>query len=173
VKFDLSASAPRGRGVRHRTAFGAMLIAGGVVAMALSACTAPAGSAGSLSASATGSTITIRDPWVRPAAAGAESAAYLTIANAGPADRLVAVKCTNAASAMLHQTATDASGMTGMSMIEDLSIPAGGTVKLEPRGTHVMLTGLRQAFVAGATIELELVFETVGTLTVQAAVASR
>jgi copper(I)-binding protein len=144
-----------------------------VVAVALAGCSGPTGSVAAPSASATGSAITVRDAWVRPAAAGAESAAYLTIASSGSADRLTAVECTIATSAMLHQTTTDPSGMTGMSLIEDLPIPAGGTVKLEPGGTHIMLTGLRQALVTGTTVELRLVFDGAGTLTIPATVAAR
>ena len=173
---DLSFDAPPGRAHRPRISLRATWILGAVVALVavgLAACGGSTGSPGSPSASAAGPAIAVRDAWVRPAAAGAESAAYLTIDNAGSADRLVAIRCAIARSAMLHQTTTDPSGMTGMSMIEDLAIPAGATVKLEPGGTHIMLTGLSQALVTGATVELRLVFDAAGTLTVPAAVATR
>jgi copper(I)-binding protein len=173
---NLSVGTPSGRAHRPRSASPATRILGAVVAVVavgLAACSGATGSAGSPSASAAAPAITIRDAWVRPAAAGAVSAAYLTIANAGAADRLIAIKCTIAGSAMLHRTTTDPSGMTGMSMIQDLAIPAGTTVKLEPGGTHIMLTGLSQALVAGATVDLGLVFDGAGTLTVPAAVAAR
>jgi copper(I)-binding protein len=126
--------------------------------------------AASSSGSAPADTIEVSGAWIRPAAAGAETAAYFTITNHGSADKLIAVRTTVAGSTMIHQTATDSTGMTGMSMIADVPIPAGGSVTLEPGGTHVMLAGLRSSLAAGATVELELVFEHAGAIRVATAV---
>jgi copper(I)-binding protein len=129
--------------------------------------------AASSSGSAPAGTIEVSGAWIRPAAAGAETAAYFTITNHGSADKLIAVRTTVAGSTMIHQTATDSTGMTGMtgmSMIADVPIPAGGSVTLEPGGTHVMLAGLRSSLAAGATVELELVFEHAGAIRVATAV---
>lgn len=167
-----SVGAPPGRAPRPLTAVHMTVILAAAITVLIAACSGTTGSAAP-SRSAPGSAITVRDAWVRPAPAGGESAAYLTITNAGSTDRLTAVKCTIAASAMLHQTTTDPSGMTGMSMIPDLPIPAAATVKLEPGATHIMLTGLSQALVTGTTVELRLVFDGAGTLTVPATVAAR
>ena len=114
--------------------------------------------------------LAVRDAWVRPAAAGTETAAYLTIANPGSADVLLSVRCTIAASAMLHRTGTDPSGMTGMTMLDELPIPAGATVSLAPGGTHVMITGLDRALEPGASVELRLRFERAGEVVVDAPV---
>jgi copper(I)-binding protein len=170
---NVSETPSRPLGQRRAATLRASLMLGAILAVVLGACSGPSGATGSASPGSGGSAITVRDAWVRPAAAGAQSAAYLTITNAGAADRLVAVKCTIAASAMLHQTTTDPSGMTGMSMIKDVPIPAGGSVTLEPGGTHIMLTGLSQALVEGSAVELGLVFQSAGTVTVSAAVATR
>jgi copper(I)-binding protein len=133
------------------------------------ACPAP-GSRPAASGVPATATIEVSAAWVRPAAAGAKTAAYLTITNHGPADKLIAVHTTIARSAMIHQTATDSSGMTGMSMVDDVPIPAGGTVTLEPGGMHLMLAGLTAALADGSTVELELVFEHAGAIRVSTAV---
>ena len=89
----------------------------------------------------------IRDAWVRAAQAGGTSAAYLTLTNGrvAPDDALVGVSAPDLTdSASLHETTSDASGMTGMPHMESIAIPAGGTVALEPGGYHVMLMGLKQ-----------------------------
>ena len=144
-----------------RSAAGPILFAA-LAAGAVGACSSPAPST---------TTVDIANAWIRPAAAGATTAAYLTITNSGSApDTLVAVHCTIAGSVMLHQTTTDASGMTGMSMIDSLPVPAGGSVALKPGGTHVMMTGLTRPIAAGEKIELELVFEHAGTIRVAAPV---
>jgi len=114
--------------------------------------------------------LAVSDAWVRPAAAGGESAAYLTIRNTGSGDALLSVTCTIAGSTMLHQTSTDASGMTGMAMVGRLEIPAGATIQLAPGGTHVMMSGLTESLAAGSSVELRLRFERAGEVVVAAAV---
>lgn len=115
-------------------------------------------------------TVAVTDAWARPAPVGGESAAYLTIINSGSADILRSVRCTIAGSAMLHQTSTDTAGMTGMSMLADLPVPAGATVRLEPGGTHLMLAELTRALAAGERIDLQLTFERAGEIDVPAVV---
>ena len=147
------------RGARRRHGAFALII--GLAVLLVGGCAAPAASAAKLA---------IADAWARPAVAGGTSAVYLTIDNPGPDDALVAVRCVIAGSAMIHQTTTDASGMTGMSPMERLLVPAGTSVALKPGGAHVMMTGLTRPLVAGERIELRLVFEHAGTITVAAAV---
>ena len=134
-----------------------------LAALVAGACAAPAAS--------TPASVAIADAWIRPAVAGGTSAAYLTIRNTGAtADTLVAVHCTVAGSVMIHQPTTDASGMTGMSMVDSLPVPAGGTVSLAPGGAHVMLADLIRPIAAGEKIELELVFQHAGSIRVAATV---
>jgi hypothetical protein len=131
----------------------------GIVAIAgaLGACSTAATPAPTAAAS-----VTVSGAWVRVAATtGAPTAAYLVIANAG-AQAATMVE--------IHETKTDMSGMTGMSPIDRLPIPAGGTATLQPGGFHLMLTGLKAPLAAGATVELDLVFEHAGKVVVQAEV---
>jgi copper(I)-binding protein len=146
---------------RFRRALGAVALLGAALPILAACAASPSASTGS---------VAIRDAWIRPAAAGTQTAAYLTIANPGSPDVLLSARCTIAASTMLHQTTTDASGMTGMSMIDRLPIPAGATVELKPGGTHVMMTGLGKTLEAGSSVELELTFEKAGRIVVTAAV---
>ena len=144
-----------------RRAIGGMVILAALIGL-LGGCSAtPAAPSGA---------VTVSDAWVRPAAVGSQTAAYVTITNSGPADTLLAVRCTIAASTMLHRTATDASGMTGMSMLDEVPVPAGASVRLEPGGMHVMMTGLTKALEAGGSVELQLTFEHAGVVVVAAAI---
>jgi copper(I)-binding protein len=112
---------------------------------------------------------TIAEAWARPAAAGAESAAYLTITSAaGQADALMSASSPGAAEVQLHEVSTDASGMTGMHPIDHLDIHAGETVQLKPGGYHLMIMGLKNELTVGGTLELDLVFEHAGKVVVQA-----
>jgi len=58
-------------------------------------------------------------------------------------------------------------GMMTMRMVEDLEIPAGGSVTLAPSGTHVMLMGLKAALQKGTTFPATLRFEKAGEVAVQ------
>ena len=105
--------------------------------------------------------ITVEDAWARAAAPGrASAAAYFTIANTGGGDRLVAVS-TPVGTASIHSTSMDG-GVMRMRPLDFLDVPAGGTVRLEPGGTHVMLTGLREPLTAGSSLPLTLRFERSG-----------
>jgi periplasmic copper chaperone A len=138
-----------------------------LAALAIVATLAGCGGAG---ATASGS-VTTSGAWVRPGAAGGDTAAYLVIANAaGTADTLVSASSADADSVGLHQTMTDASGMTGMQPMTGIDIPAGGSVTLEPGGTHLMVMGLAKDLTAGGMLDVELHFKNAGTVTVRAQV---
>jgi copper(I)-binding protein len=121
----------------------------------------------------TAKTLAVSDAWARPQAdTAANSAAYLTITN--PTDQDDALLSATCPTAMveLHQTTTDASGMTGMSPVDKIAVPAGGTVTLKPGGFHLMLMSLTKPLAVGDKVELNLVFEHAGKVTVQAEVKS-
>jgi len=113
----------------------------------------------------------VSDAWIRmPAAAGQDAAAYFTVSNPGSqADALMRVSSPMAAACQLHQTMMDSSGMTGMQMMDRMDIPAGGMMKLEPGGYHLMMTGVK-ALTLGAKVELDLTFEKAGNVKVMAEV---
>jgi copper(I)-binding protein len=116
-------------------------------------------------------TLTIEGAWVRPPlGADRPAAGYLSITNPGDvADALIGVTSPIAMSCEIHETSMDSSGMAGMHPIDRLEIPAGGTVKLEPGGYHLMLMETENLTV-GSTVELRLEFEKAGTVVVQAEV---
>jgi copper(I)-binding protein len=114
----------------------------------------------------------IRDPWLRPPQGMDRPAAgYMVIVGGNAADALLSVKTAAAGMVEIHETTTDASGMTGMHPIGRLEIPAGETVTLEPGGYHLMLMGIVEgALEPGKTVELELTFEELGLVVITAEV---
>ena len=137
-----------------------ILAAGGLAACASGATPAPTAAAPS-----------VTDAWIRmPAGADQPAAAYFTVTNpGGRADALVSVSSPMADACQLHQTAMDSSGMAGMHMVSRMEIPAGGMMKLEPGGYHLMMTGVK-ALTLGSKVELDLTFEKAGTVKVMAEV---
>ncbi|HMO59400.1 MAG TPA: copper chaperone PCu(A)C [Roseiflexaceae bacterium] len=136
-----------------------------LVLIALAACSTPAG------------TLQISDAWARPSTAaamqdpatshddhgvaGLNGAAYLTLRGGRTPDRLLAADTPVAAAVELHAAIDDA-GVMRMRPVEAIEIPAGGEVRLQPGGLHLMLIGLNQPLTAGTSFEIALTFEQAG-----------
>jgi copper(I)-binding protein len=90
------------------------------------------------------------------------TAAYLTIENHGKTpDTLVDITCGCADSAMMHRTETK-NGVSSMSMVGEVQVPAGGKVEFRPDGLHVMLVGLKAGLEAGHAQTMTLTFQKAG-----------
>ena len=131
-------------------------------------------SAAAMAAETRAGDLTVVDPWAR-ATIGSQKvgAAYVTIRNRGKQpDRLVGVQTDAAESAMLHASSVTSEGVAEMRPVDSVEIPPGGEAKLAPRGTHVMLMGLKAPLVAGKSFPLTLQFERAGPVKVEAKVES-
>lgn len=115
--------------------------------------------------------ITIEHAWARPSSQMASggmggmenltSAAYFTIRNDGPADRLTDATGDIARSVEIHETKMDG-GMAKMERLTGIDIPANGSVELKPGGYHIMLIQPVRELKAGDTFSITLVFEKAG-----------
>lgn len=140
----------------------------------------------------------ITGAWARTSPAVATAgAAYLEIANGTDVDDVLleaSVDATVAARVELHETsAAPADGAMGdsamgggamgdatttsmgapmmeMRPVEEIPVPAGETVVLEPGGFHIMLLDLAAPLEVGQTVELTLTFAEAGGVTVDAEV---
>ena len=118
-----------------------------------------------------GSSIVVRDAWVREAPPGAAVlAAYFTLENPGSkADKLVAVRSPDFDKIEIHATEIRA-GVARMLALDALPVPPRAVVKLAPGGYHLMLHHPRHALAAGMSTRLELSFDSGARLTVVAPV---
>ncbi|MBC8130911.1 MAG: copper chaperone PCu(A)C [Rhizobiaceae bacterium] len=93
---------------------------------------------------------------------------YLAITNAGTeADRLVGGSSEASDRFELH-TSEIVDGVARMRPVGGgITIEPGATVALRSGGTHVMLVGLKNPVVAGASFKAELVFENAGAVPVE------
>lgn len=105
------------------------------------------------------------------------AAAYFSMTNVGDAkDTLIAVSSPVANSASLHDIGKEApsgdEGMDAGSMVPTptVELRPGQTITLEPAAGHMMLESVSGSLQPGSTINLQLVFESAGTITVQAPV---
>lgn len=115
-----------------------------------------------------GDAITVGDPYVKAMPAGEMSAAFATLSNNTSSDIQVTAASSDAAEKTeLHEMAMDGSAMV-MREVESITIPANGSVQLEPGGLHVMLIGLTEALEPGAEITIILTLSTGDDITVTA-----
>lgn len=118
-------------------------------------------------------TIRISQPWVRATAPGAKAGGgFLSLQNAGSADRLVSASAAVADVVELHTMSMEG-GMMKMSKLDaGIELPAGKTVELKPGGLHIMFINLKAPLKEGSKFPLRLKFEKAGEITVDMKVES-
>lgn len=103
-------------------------------------------------------TITVLDPYARPATAGTMSTAGYFEIGADSMDTLVGARAAGFDAVELH-TVTEEDGISRMRQVEGFDLVPGRLVALAPGGNHLMLMGPDGALREGDTIDVTLVFE--------------
>ncbi len=113
-------------------------------------------------------------PWARGSSHDLPSnvaAAFLSIANNGPADdRLVAASSPLADAIAFYGIKVVGADVEMRPLPGGLVIHAGGTTTLKPRGYHLLLRGVKAALGKGSTLPITLVFEKAGSVALDFAV---
>jgi copper(I)-binding protein len=111
------------------------------------------------------------DAWVREAPPGARMlAAYLTVRNYGAEDlMLVDVQSPAFSHVMLHKSEV-VDGVARMIHLDEVAIPARGSVHFEPGGLHLMMPAPETRLSAGDRVPLVLIFSDGNRVEVQAEV---
>lgn len=95
-------------------------------------------------------------------------AAYLTVRNTGnEAVTLTGLATPLAMMPEIHETKTNANGVSSMTPAGEMTIDAGKSVALEPGGLHAMLMKLQNPMIEGETFPLTLTFSDGGEVTVE------
>jgi copper(I)-binding protein len=118
--------------------------------------------------------IQIENAWVREAPPSARMlAAYMTLKNSADQDKvLVEVQSPAFSHVMLHKSEV-IDGMARMIHLDEVVIPAGGSVQLEPGGLHLMMPAPETRLSAGDRVPLVLMFADGNRIEVQAEVRKR
>lgn len=113
--------------------------------------------------------IEIEGAWVRALPPTVKnSVAYMTINNNSEnEDRLLSVHSPLAASAEVHEYFTE-NGLEMMRPVNELGIPAQGSLLIEPRGLHIMLLDIEKVPKVGDQVALTLKFQHAGEVKVSA-----
>jgi len=97
--------------------------------------------------------------WIRVLPSALPAGGYVTLHN--DSDQPAALSGASSAAysdVMLHKTSTQAAGMSQMTMVDRLDVPAHGEVSLAPAGYHLMLSDPSHPVKAGDTVKLSLKF---------------
>ncbi len=102
--------------------------------------------------------------WIRVLPGDLPAGGYVALENDG--DHAVALRSASSptyADVMLHQSSS-AGGMSRMTMVDELPLPAHGKLELAPAGYHLMLMKATRPVKPGDTIRMTLEFSDGSTL---------
>ena len=109
--------------------------------------------------------ITIEHPWMRLIIKSRPAAGYFTLHNdADLPIELTGASSSGCGSVMLHQS-KDVNGVEKMLPVEDVTVPAHGTVSFAPGGYHLMCMQPQNSMVVGQQVPVILKFADGKTVT--------
>ena len=122
----------------------------------------------------TDATLQVEDAWVREAPPTARMmAAYMTLKNPGSSEAVVVrVESPAFSHIMLHKSEV-VDGVARMMHQDELKIPAGGSVELEPGGFHLMMPAPEKRLNAGQRVEFILTLADGNSIRVQAEIRKK
>lgn len=99
----------------------------------------------------------VSNAWFRALPSNLPAAGYFTLHNLGPALQLKGASSPACGSLMLHRSSEEG-GMSSMSMVESVDVPAGGTISFSPGGYHLMCENPSPTMQPGWTVPVTLQF---------------
>ena len=117
-----------------------------------------------LAATPAAAQIKVEDAWMRATPPGAKIAAgYVTIRNAGAADRLVGISSPAAERVETHITRHEGD-VARMREVKGYEVPANGTLELKPGGAHLMFVNIKAPMKEGTSVPATLEFQRAGEI---------
>jgi len=108
----------------------------------------------------------VSDAWIRAMPAGIPSGGYFTLRNNGAKDVVLTGAATPACGSLMLHKSENTGGMSSMHHVDEVDVPAGGSVAFAPGGLHLMCIQATPAITPGATVAVSLSFKDGGKLTV-------
>jgi copper(I)-binding protein len=109
--------------------------------------------------------LAVSDAWIRAMPASIPSGGYFTLRNGTAKDVILTGAATPACgSLMLHQSEMTG-GMSSMHHVDEVDVPAGGSVAFAPGGYHLMCMQATSAITPGGNVPVTLMFKDGSKLT--------
>lgn len=116
-------------------------------------------------------TVTASDCWIRNMPAPAPSGGFLVFHNTGAQVNLLGAQSPDYGDVMVHQT-TEESGMSKMSMVHQVTLPAAGQLAFKPGSYHIMLEQARDGLKVGDHVQIDFALDNGERVTAQCEVKS-
>jgi copper(I)-binding protein len=114
--------------------------------------------------------VSVRDGWMRALPSAVPSGGYFTLQNkSGKTVILTGADSPACGMLMLHKS-DDKGGMSSMSDVAEVPVPAGGSVSFTPGSYHLMCMDTKPSLKPGASVPVTLHFKSGEKLTVSFAV---
>ena len=108
----------------------------------------------------------VSDGWIRAMPAGIPSGGYFTLHNrSGKNATLTGASAPACGNLMLHKSEMTG-GMSSMHHVDEVDVPAGGSIAFAPGGYHLMCMQVTSAITPGAKVPVTLLFKDGSKLTV-------
>lgn len=108
--------------------------------------------------------LSVSDAWIRVVLPSRPAAGYFTLSNTSAMDRtLVGAEASACGKLMLHRSVHQG-GQDRMEMVSRVAVPAHGTVKFTPGGSHLMCLSPTADMAPGHALTVTLRFADGGTL---------
>lgn len=111
-------------------------------------------------------TVTASDCWIRQIPAPAPSGGFLVFHNTGAQVNLISAQSPDYAQVMIHQT-TEENGMSKMSMVHQVALPAAGQLAFKPGSYHMMLEQARDGLKVGDHVQVNFALDNGQRVTAQ------
>ena len=113
--------------------------------------------------------LVIHHPWIKQPIGSADVAsAYTTIDNIGSTDDvLIKITIENVPTVQIHEMMMQGDVMKMREIAKGLMIPAGKSVEFKPKSSHIMMMGLKSAYMVGEEVKGTFEFAKAGKVDVE------
>jgi copper(I)-binding protein len=103
--------------------------------------------------------LSVNDGWIRAMPAGVPSGGYFTLHNNGAKDVVLTGASTPACGSLMLHKSENNGGMSSMHHVDEVEVPAGGSIAFAPGGYHLMCMQATPAITPGAHVDVTLTFK--------------
>jgi hypothetical protein len=103
--------------------------------------------------------LSVSDAWIRAMPAGIPSGGYFTLHNGTAKDVVLTGASTPACGSLMLHKSEMTGGMSSMHHVDEVNVPAGGSIAFAPGGYHLMCMQATAAITPGAHVAVTLSFK--------------
>lgn len=103
--------------------------------------------------------LSVSDAWIRAMPSGIPSGGYFTLHNNGATDMVLTGASTSACGSLMLHKSESQGGMSSMHHVDEVDVPAGGSIAFAPGGYHLMCMNAGAAIAPGGHVPVTFLFK--------------